>query len=66
MKVAYCDYIAHLIKKNLLANDDERLLEAVASIQFDLSINGELDSTTKTIDVLDVQGKQYRIIVQEL
>jgi hypothetical protein len=66
MKLAYCDYIAHIIKKNLLSNDYEKLLDEVGGIQYDIGANGEFDSTTKTIDVLDMQGKSYRITIQEL
>jgi hypothetical protein len=65
-RIAYCDYIAHVIKGNLLVNDDERLLDEVGGIQYDMTPSGEFNSTTKTIDVLDVFGKQYRITVQEL
>jgi hypothetical protein len=65
-RLAYCDYIAHVIKGNLLVNDDERLLDEVGGIQYDMTPSGEFNSTTKTIDVLDVYGKQYRITVQEL
>jgi hypothetical protein len=42
------------------------LLDQVGKIQFDLGEFGEFCSTTKTIDVLDMQGKQYRVTVQEL
>ena len=66
--IAYCDYIAHLIKGNLMTLDhqDERLLEEVSKIQYDLGIEGEFCSTMKTIDVIDIYGKQYRITIQEL
>ena len=65
IKLAYCDYIAAIIKKNLLPNDTERLLDEVGKVQFNFGPSGEFD-TTKTIDVLDMQGKMYRITVQEL
>lgn len=66
IKLAYCDYIAHLIQKNLLTNDTESLLNEVGKIQFHLGANEEFASTMKTIDVLDMQGKAYRITIQEL
>jgi hypothetical protein len=66
LKIAYCDYIAHLIQKTLLPNDSEKLLDSVSKIQFDLGPFDEFVSTTKTIDVLDMQGKKYRVTVQEL
>lgn len=66
LKLAYCDYIAKLIQKNILQIDELQILDQVGKIQFDLGEFGEFCSTTKTIDVLDMQGKQYRITVQEL
>ncbi len=66
LKLAYCDYIAKLIQKNILQIDELQILDQVGKIQFDLGEFGEFCSTTKTIDVLDIQGKQYRITVQEL
>jgi len=65
IKLAYCDYIASIIKKNLLPNDTERLIDEVGKIQYNFGPAGEFD-TTKTIDVLDMQGKMYRITIQEL
>jgi hypothetical protein len=66
LRIAYCDYIAHVIKTNLLVNDSEKLLDEVGNIQFDLGIEGEFNSTMKTINVSDIFGKQYRITIQEL
>lgn len=66
MKLAYCDYIAHVIQKNLLSLDAEKLLNEVGKIQFHIGEHDEFVSTMKTIDVLDMQGKAYRITVQEL
>lgn len=66
MKIAYCDYIAHIIRENLLINDDESMIDEVGKIQYHLDDEGAFASTMKTIDVLDMQGKQYRITVQEL
>lgn len=66
MKIAYCDYIAHLIRENLLPNDSEKLIDEVGRIQLDIGENGNFSSTMKTIDVMDMQGKAYRITIQEL
>lgn len=65
-KIAYCDYIAFLIRENLLSLDKRNLLDEVSRVQFDFGSDNEFESTTKTIDVLDMQGKQYRITIQEL
>ena len=66
LKLAYCDYIATLIHQTLVNRDAEQLIDQVGMVQFDLGEFGEFCSTTKTIDVLDMFGKQYRITVQEL
>jgi hypothetical protein len=64
--LAYCDYIAFLIRENLMDLDKNYLLDEIGRVQFDIGINDKFCSTTKTIDVLDMQGKQYRITIQEL
>lgn len=66
IKLAYCDYIAFLIRENLMSLDKRNLLDEVGRVQFDFGSDDEFQSTAKTIDVLDMQGKQYRITVQEL
>jgi hypothetical protein len=65
-KLAYCDYIAFLIRENLMQLDKRNLLDEVGKVQFDFGMGDEFTSTAKTIDVLDMQGKAYRITVQEL
>lgn len=64
-KLAYCDYIAYIIRENLMQLDERKLLDAIGRVQFDFGTGDEF-TTTKSIDVLDMQGKQYRITVQEL
>ena len=63
--VAYCDYIAHTISKELKANDTERLLSSVSRPQYDVTPEGAFASTKKTIMVSDRFGKQYKITVEE-
>ena len=65
-KLAYCDYLAFLIRENLISLDRRKLIDEVGKVQFDFGSQNEFESTTKTIDVLDMQGKAYRITVQEL
>ena len=64
-KLAYCDYIAHTISKELKANDTERLLSSVSRPQYDVTPEGAFASTKKTIMVSDRFGKNYRITVEE-
>ena len=66
LKLAYCDYIATLIHQTLVNRDTEQLIDQVGMVQFDLGEFDEFCSTTKTIDVLDMFGKQYRVTIQEL
>jgi hypothetical protein len=66
-KLAYCDYIAHIISTNLKAVDttSEKLLASVGRPQYHLGPNGEFASTQKTIEVEDRYGKKYKITVEE-
>ena len=64
--IAYCDYIARRIKDALTAPDLENsILGHVGGVKYDLGPNGEFYSTAKTIHVLDVTGKRYKITVEE-
>ena len=67
IKLAYCDYIAHLIKKHLKDQDlrDKALIDTVGSIRFDLDENGRMLSSKKQISVVDIQGKSYTITIEE-
>ena len=66
--VVYCDYIAHLISKNLKAVDttSEKLLSSVSRPQYDLTETGGFRSTKKTVEVEDRFGKKYRVTVEEV
>ena len=65
--IAYCDYIAHLIKTNLKYEDmkDQSMLSSVGKVNWDMTPEGAFASTKKTIMVEDRNGKQYRITVEE-
>lgn len=63
--IAYCDYIAATISKELKANDHERLLASVGRPQYDLTPEGSFKSTKKTIMVEDRFGKKYCVTVEE-
>ena len=67
-RLAYCDYIAHLISKNLKAVDttSEKLLSSVSRPQYDLTETGAFRSTTKTIEVEDRFGTKYRVTVEQV
>ena len=67
LKLAYCDYIAHLIKGGLKDQDrkDKILLDTVGSVRFDFDPDGSMASTKKFISVVDHQGKTYTITIEE-
>lgn len=64
--LAYCDYIAHLIKRILTTSDDEHLLTEVGPVRYALDKHGALVGTAKRIEVADINGKRYRITVEEV
>lgn len=65
MKLAYCDYLAHTIQKNLKKNDIEGLVGSVGKVNFDIKEDGSYRSTKKTIELMDVHGKEYIITIEE-
>lgn len=65
--LAYCDYIAYTIKKNLMNVDEERMLREVGKVEYDLNpVTGSFQSTKKTIEVTDKYGKAYKVTVEEM
>jgi len=68
MTPAYCDYIAHLIQRDLKFQDarDREMLSSVGVVKYDLDKNGVFLSTKKTIRVEDIYGKVYQITVEEV
>ena len=64
--LAYCDKIADVIRKSLLKYDPAGIVGLVDGINMDLHpIDGYLVSTKKTIKVSDMNGKWYKITVEE-
>lgn len=67
--LAYCDYIAHTIVQPACEKDKTNSsgrLKEVGNIKMDLAKKGYLQTTKRTIDVVDVNGKSYRITIEEL
>ena len=63
----YCDYIAHLIGKNLKSLDIEGMIDNVGKVKFDLDpADGSYLSTKKTIAVVDKNGTAYSITIEEV
>ena len=65
-KLSYYDYISNSVHKSLMQFDQENLCDQVGRIKMDLDLDGIFQSTVKTIDIVDMQGKAYRVTIQEL
>jgi len=68
MMLAYCDYIADRISKDLFedASRDSSYVSVVTTPKMDLHPEGGyFVSTKKTITVLDINGKAYTVTVEE-
>ena len=65
--MAYCDYIAELISKEMKSEDDKymRLLSSVSRPLYDLGPQGQFQSNKKVINIEDRYGKKYTITVEE-
>lgn len=64
--IAYCDYIAKRVREALTAPDlENNIIGHVGNVTYDVGPNNEFYSTMKTIHVLDVTGKRYKITVEE-
>jgi|TARA_B110000908_G_scaffold148673_1_gene181354 hypothetical protein len=69
ISMAYCDYIAHTLIKPALIRDldaDNGLIHSVHKISMDLHKEGWMQTTTKTIECADVNGKKYKITIEEI
>ncbi len=65
MILAYCDYISHIIQKNLKRIDRDAMIDSVGKVQFDLDRDGSYLSTRKIINVVDKHGTAYTITIEE-
>jgi len=66
--IAYCDYMAKVINESLKkdAHVYGTFVDSVGKINWDLGENGEFLSTKKTMTVVDRNGKNYIVTVQEM
>jgi hypothetical protein len=64
--LAYCDKIADVCRKALLKYDPDGIVGPVGRMRLDLDPErGFLVSTKKTFEVYDMNGKSYRVTVEE-
>lgn len=66
--IAYCDYMAKVINESLKkdAHVYGTFVDSVGKVNWDLGENGEFLSTKKTMTVVDRNGKNYIVTVQEM
>lgn len=65
--LAYCDKIADTIRKALVKYDPDNIIGLVGRVRMDLHpTEGYFQSTKKTIELTDMNGKMYRVTVEEL
>jgi hypothetical protein len=65
--MVYCDKIASVIRQALLKSDPDNIIGFVYPVKMDLHpTEGYFVSTKKTLDVTDMNGKLYRVTVEEL
>lgn len=65
MSLVYCDYIADVTNKALKTNTSD-LVHKVGGVEFDLNEDGSFRSSKKTIPVVDINGKKYKVTIEEL
>ena len=65
MILAYCDYISHIIQKNLKKCDENGIIDSVGKVNFDINPDGSYRSPKKTISVVDKHGTAYTITIEE-
>lgn len=65
--LAYCDKIADTIRKALVEYDPDNIIGLVGRVRMDLHpTEGYFQSTKKTIELTDMNGKMYRVTVEEV
>lgn len=65
--LVYCDKIGDVIRKALVKYDEDGIIGLVGGMKYDLHPEeGYFLSTKKTIDLTDMNGKSYRVTVEEL
>lgn len=66
MNLVYCDKIADDIRNTFLKYDPNNIVDFVGPAEMDLHpTEGYFQSTKKTIEVLDMNQKKYKITIEE-
>lgn len=65
--LAYCDYIADEINVLFWSQQSEAIITKVGNVEYDLHPEqGWMMSTKKTMKLTDMNGKMYRVTVEEI
>lgn len=65
--LAYCDWIADAIKRSFTNDKPENMIKNVGPIKWDLHpTEGYFLSTKKTLEVTDLNNKNYRVTIEEI
>lgn len=66
--LAYCDYIAKVVRDALKFDSQkfDTYIDNVGMTRYDVNEEGSFMSTKKTMSVVDIQGKLYRVTVEEV
>lgn len=64
---AYCDFIAFQIHDHLMDGQHPALIASVDTVEWDLHpTGGWMLSTKKTLNITDINGRRYRVTVEEV
>ena len=69
MSLSYSDYISHTIIKPALdidSNSSAGMMNAVSIVNMEPARRGYVETNKRTIDVTDINGRQYRITVEDI
>ena len=64
--LAYCDKIAHVCQRALIGDMYDEIIDTVSPVKMDLHpTEGYFVSTKKTFSVTDMNGKKYKVTIEE-
>lgn len=64
---AYCDFIAFQIHDHMMDGQRPALISSVGRVEWDLhKTGGYMLTTKKTLSVTDINGRSYRVTVEEV
>lgn len=67
--MSYTDYIAHTVVKPALDADGSSnvgVLSGTTKVQMDKAESGYIQSSKRFMEVMDVNGREYRITIEDI